>query len=68
MEKIWIKKELYFSSYEFLKFLTFLDFNLIFNEFLMICLLSKSRKREFLFHRSRGADVAQMLTWRARLT
>ena len=45
MEKIWIKKELYFSSYEFLKFLTFLDFNLIFNKFLMIYLLLKSQKR-----------------------
>ena len=42
MKKIWIKKELYFSSYEFLKFLTFLDFNLFFNEFLMIYLLLKS--------------------------
>ena len=45
MEKIWIKKELHFSSYKFLKFLTFSDFNFIFNEFLMISLLLKSRKR-----------------------
>ena len=42
MEKIWIKKELYFSINEFLKFSTLLDFNLIFNEFLMIFLLLKS--------------------------
>ena len=26
MEKIWIKKEMYFLSYEFLKFLTFFGF------------------------------------------
>ena len=68
MEKFWIKKELYFSSYEFLKFLTFSDFNLIFNDFLMIYLLLKSRKRGVLFHRPRGADVARTLTWRQRLT
>ena len=30
MEKIWIKKELYILSYEFLKFMPFSDFNLIF--------------------------------------
>ena len=61
MEKIWIKKELHFSSYEFLKFLTFLDFNLIFNLIFNDLFTIKSRKREFLFHRPRGADVAQML-------
>ena len=47
MEKILIKKELYFSSYEFLKFLTFSNFNLIFNEFLMNISYLKSRKRGF---------------------
>ena len=32
MEKIWIKKELYFEKYEFLKFYTiFSNFSLIFN-------------------------------------
>ena len=32
MEKIWIKKELYFEKYEFLKFyMIFSDFYLIFN-------------------------------------
>ena len=34
MEKIWIKKELYFLSYDFLKFLTFSDFYLIFINFI----------------------------------
>ena len=60
MEKIWIKKELYFSSSEFVKFFDFLPiFNLIFNEFLMICLLLKSRKRGFIYLRTAE------LTWRA---
>ena len=45
MEKIWIKKEFYFSSYIFLKFLTFVDFNLIFDEFLTIYLLLKLQKK-----------------------
>ena len=36
MEKILIQKELYFLSYEFMKFLTFLDFNLIFTDFILI--------------------------------
>ena len=64
MEKIWIKKELYFSSYEFLKFLIFLDFHLIFNDLFIM----KIVKKWVLFHRPRGADVAQTLTWHTRLT
>ena len=66
MEKIWIKKELYILSYEFLKFMPFSVFNLIFNEFLIGISYLKSRKGGFLFHRPRDADVARGTAARMR--
>ena len=55
MEKIWIKKELYFEKYEFLNFYN------IFSDFLFDFLryfLEKSQKK--------GENVPAELTWRAR--
>ena len=57
MEKIWIKKELYFEKYEFLKFYTiFSDFYLIFNWIFKYFLVRKIAKKE---------NVPAELTWRA---
>ena len=57
MEKIWIKKELYFEKYEFLKFYTiFSIFILFLIEFLSIFLVRKIAKKE---------NVPVELTWRA---
>ena len=53
MEKIWIKKELYILRYDFLKFMPFSDFHLIFK---VIFYLIKSQKGDLLTCR---------LTWRA---
>ena len=53
MEKIWIKKELYTLTYDFLKFYDFSDFYLIFK---VIFNLIKSQKGDLLTCR---------LTWRA---
>ena len=50
---------MYFSSYEFLKFLTFLDFNLIFNEFLMSNSYLKLRKGGFYSTDPVDADMAR---------
>ena len=46
MEKIWIKKELYFEKYEFLKFYTiFSDFILFFIDFLKYFSIKKIEKK-----------------------
>ena len=56
MEKIWIKKELYFEKYEFLKFyLIFPIFIWFCNWFFLVFLILKSRKRVKAYL---GADVA----------
>ena len=53
MEKIWIKKELYFEKYEFLNiFYEFLDFYLIFTKYF------------FLNSKKMGAYL-QVMTWQA---
>ena len=45
MEKIWIKKELYFEKYEFLKFYTiFSDFYLIFLRNFLVKIAKKGEK------------------------
>ena len=57
MEKIWIKKELYFEKYEFLKFYTiFLIFTWFLIEFFKYFLIRKIAKKE---------NVPAELTWRA---
>ena len=55
MEKIWIKKELYILSYEFLKFMSIF---LIFNEFLSIFFIKITKKGVFWSIDS-VADVAR---------
>ena len=54
MEKIWIKKELYFLSYDFLKFLIFFGFLLT----LLSVFCNKNRKKWGIFLQDHGADMA----------
>ena len=75
MEKLWIKKELYFLSYEVLNFYIFFGFYLIFNQFLLnffnVISYLKSQKRGVYLTQDRKADMARdadvvtKMTWRA---
>ena len=59
MEKIWIKKELYILSYEFLKVMPFSDFNLIFKLIFIKFSYSKKSKKGLFYPQDRGADMAR---------
>ena len=63
MEKIWIKKELYFEKYEFLKFSPFSDFYLNFKVIFRLISLLKSRKRGVFL-----STGPRLMTWQAYLT
>ena len=54
MEKIWIKKELYILSYEFLKFMSF--FRFLFDFLLSIFFIKIAKK---------GISYLQVMTWRS---
>ena len=64
MEKIWIKKELYFEKYEFLKFyMIFSDFYLIFNWIFKYFFIKNREKGGEITCSWRG-DRAQTMGWR----
>ena len=67
MEKIWIKKELYFEKYEFLKFYTiFSDFIWFLIDFLKYFSIKKIEKKGVGLPRSwRGERAQAGLMWRA---
>ena len=56
MEKIWIQKELYIIRYDFLKFIPFFDFYLIFKLIFY---------KFFLFKIAKKGVFTCRLTWRA---
>ena len=61
MEKIWIKKELYFEKYEFLKFSPFSEIYLNFKMIFRWISLLKSRKKGGIFvHRPPTDDMAAL--------
>ena len=60
MEKILIKKELYILNYEFLKFMPFSDFYLIFKLIFMNYFYLNREKGGILVHRNPYADVARV--------